>query len=72
MNTMPQTTTTRTTTQQSKENEDEGQGRGMRTRDEDEDDEGPNVPQAMILAGFPKKDTTNETVRRMIQQSWLR
>jgi len=27
---------------------------------------GLNVPQAMILAGFPKKDTTNETVRRMI------
>ena len=27
---------------------------------------GVNVPQAMILAGFPKKDTTNETVRRMI------
>jgi hypothetical protein len=25
-----------------------------------------NIPQAMILAGFPKKDTTNETVRRMI------
>ena len=28
---------------------------------------GLNVPQAMILVGFPKKDTTNETVRRMIQ-----
>jgi hypothetical protein len=27
---------------------------------------GLNVLQAMILAGFPKKDTTNETVRRMI------
>ena len=27
---------------------------------------GLNVPQAMILAGFLKKDTTNETVRRMI------
>ena len=28
---------------------------------------GLNVPQAMILAGFPKKDTTDETVRRMIR-----
>ncbi len=27
---------------------------------------GLNIPQARILAGFPKKDTTNETVRRMI------
>ena len=27
---------------------------------------GVNVPQAMILAGFPMKDTTDETVRRMI------
>ena len=27
---------------------------------------GANVPQAMILAGFPMKDTTDETVRRMI------
>ena len=26
------------------------------------------VPQAMILAGFPKKDITNETVRRMIRR----
>ena len=25
------------------------------------------VPQAMILAGFPKKDIANETVRRMIR-----
>ncbi len=32
---------------------------------------GLNVPQAMILAGFSKKETTNETVRRMIRQSWL-
>jgi hypothetical protein len=29
---------------------------------------GLNVPQAMILAGFPKKDTTDETVRRMIRR----
>ena len=29
---------------------------------------GLKVPQAMILAGFPKKDTTNETVRRMIRR----
>jgi hypothetical protein len=28
---------------------------------------GVNVPQAMILAGFPKKDTANETIRRMIR-----
>ena len=27
---------------------------------------GVNVPMAMTLAGFPKKETTNETVRRMI------
>ena len=27
-----------------------------------------NVPQAMILAGFSKKETTNETVRRMIRR----
>jgi hypothetical protein len=27
---------------------------------------GVNVPMAMILAGFPKKETTNETVRQMI------
>jgi hypothetical protein len=27
---------------------------------------GVNVSQAMILAGFPKKDTANKTVRRMI------
>ena len=26
------------------------------------------VPQAMILAGFPKKDIANETVRRMIRR----
>ncbi len=26
-----------------------------------------NVRQAMILAGFPKKETTNETVHRMIR-----
>ena len=26
------------------------------------------VPQAMILAGFPKKDIANETVRRMIHR----
>ena len=29
---------------------------------------GVNVPMAMILAGFPKKETTNETVRRMIRR----
>jgi len=29
---------------------------------------GVNVPQAMILAGFPKKDIANETVRRMIRR----
>jgi len=28
---------------------------------------GVNVPMAMILAGFPKKDIANETVRRMIR-----
>jgi hypothetical protein len=28
---------------------------------------GVNVLMAMILAGFPKKDITNETVRRMIR-----
>ena len=28
---------------------------------------GVNVPMAMILAGFPKKETTNKTVRRMIR-----
>jgi hypothetical protein len=27
---------------------------------------GVNVPMAMTLAGFPKKETTNKTVRRMI------
>jgi hypothetical protein len=27
---------------------------------------GLNVPQAMILAGFSKKETTDETMRRMI------
>ena len=29
---------------------------------------GVNVPMAMILAGFPKKDIANETVRRMIRR----
>jgi hypothetical protein len=29
---------------------------------------GVNVPMAMILAGFPKKETTNKTVRRMIRR----
>ena len=29
---------------------------------------GVNVPWAMILAGFPKKDIANETVRRMIRR----
>ncbi len=29
---------------------------------------GVNVRQAMILAGFPKKETTNETVHRMIRR----
>ena len=29
---------------------------------------GLNVPQAMILAGFSKKETTDETVRRMIRR----
>ncbi len=29
---------------------------------------GVNVPMAMILAGFPKKETTIETVRRMIRR----
>ncbi len=29
---------------------------------------GVNAPQAMILAGFPKKDIANETVRRMIRR----
>ncbi len=29
---------------------------------------GVNVPMAMILAGFPKKDIANETVCRMIRR----
>ena len=29
---------------------------------------GVNIPMAMILARFPKKETTNETIRRMIRR----